>query len=168
MKRKQKPGSETLSIVSINQRRREIERVVFSRRPLVGDFLRVKSTSTIFGPAHPIMADDVVDRTTKIDVLEDEALERLKTQLESEIPLLSDPALRSWLSYVAKKIGTEISPLTLSREDHPKLIALVRFAVGLDDLLRALEKKDRKEIARLRELYAKRPTRILKKKGETK
>lgn len=154
--RKEETKSEKLTITEGNMRKRSVERVIFSRRPIVGDFMRVTKTETLFGPSLPIMAEDCVDRTTTIDVLDDEARDRIFAQLALEIPLLSDPALRSWLSHVAKKIGTEIgAPLTLTREDAPKILALIRFAVGLDDLLRALEKKDAKEIARLRALYGK-------------
>ena len=143
-----------LEIVERDMKKRVVERVSFSHRPRIGDLFRVTKTQTTFGPALPIMADDCVDGSTVFERLDDDARDRLIAQLKLEIPLLSDPALRSWLSRVAKKIGTEIgAPLTLTSEDGPRLLALVRCAVGLDDLLRALEQKDAKEVRRLRALY---------------
>jgi len=152
MKKTQK--SETLTIQSSDTKTRQIETLVFSRRPFVGDLFRVTRTRTTFGPQLPIMAEDTLARETVLEALPDDALARLTAQLELEIPLLSNPDLRRWLSHVAKKIGTEIgAPLTLTRDDGAKLLALVRCAVGLDDILRALEKKDAKEVRRLRALY---------------
>lgn len=153
---KKKETKSGLEIVERDASKRRVERVIFRDHPLPADLFRVVGMSTHFGPTYPVFADDCVERTTILERLDDDARGRLIAQLELEIPLLSDPALRSWLSYAAKKIGTEIgAPLQLKREDAPKLLALIRFAVGLDDLLRALEKKDAKEIARLRALYGK-------------
>lgn len=146
--------SEPLTIQSSDTKTREIETIVFSRRPFVGDLFRVTRTRTTFGPQLPIMAEDTLARETVLEAIADDALDRLRAQLEREIQNLKSPLFRAWLSRVSKKIGTQIGePMTLSAKDEENLITLVRCAVGLDDLLRALDRGDKKEIARLRALY---------------
>lgn len=128
-------------------------RVTFDRRPATGEFFQVRRTETAFGPIG-FIPEETVSFSVWLEVLDDSSRDKMLAQLALEVPRLQDPELRSWLSHVAKKIGTEIgAPLTLTREDAHRLLAIVRMAVGLDDLLRALEQKDTREIRRLRALY---------------
>lgn len=165
MKKTQK--SEPLTIQSSDSKTRQIETLVFSRRPFVGDLFRVTRTRTTFGPQLPIMAEDTLARETVLEALPDDALARLTAQLELEIPLLSNPDLRRWLLYVAKKIGIG-GTLTLTRDDGAKLLALVRFTVGLDDLLRALREKDYPRVRRLQSLYEAKPAKTTAKRKKAK
>lgn len=165
MKKTQK--SDTLTIQSSDPKTRQSETLVFSRRPVVGDFFRVKRTSTTFGPELSPMSGDVIARSTHLEAIADDERARAITQLEIEIPLLSNPDLRRWLLYVAKKIGIG-GTLTLTRDDGAKLLALVRFAVGLDDLLRALREKDYPRVRRLQSLYEAKPAKTTSKRKKAK
>jgi hypothetical protein len=156
-----------LTIQSSDSKTRQIETLVFSRRPFVGDLFRVTRTRTTFGPQLPIMAEDTLARETVLEALPDDALARLTAQLELEIPLLSNPDLRRWLLHVAKKIGIG-GALTLTRDDGAKLLALVRCAVGLDDLLRALREKDYPRVRRLQSLYEAKPAKTTAKRKKAK
>jgi hypothetical protein len=128
-------------------------RVAFDRRPATGEFFQVRRTETAFGPIGNI-PEDTVSFSVWLEVLDDSSRDKMLAQLALEVPRLQDPDLRRWMTYVAKKITTEAgAPLELDRDDAHRLLALVRMAVGLDDLLRALEQKDAVEARRLRVLY---------------